>query len=200
MTKTAFFAFAVAVLLALFGWGVWRLWLAPEPEGAVCTQDAKLCPDGSYVGRTGPNCEFAACPSNGEEEDEPAEINFSGNVLAGDSSPLLDFVKADYDKALKTDKLVVLYFYANWCPICAEETANSLYPAFNEIMGDEVVGFRVNYRDNATDSSEEALAREFGIGYQHTKVFIRGGVRVLKSPETWSKGRYLSEIEEALAK
>lgn len=29
----------------------------------ACTQEAKLCPDGSAVGRTGPNCEFAPCPS-----------------------------------------------------------------------------------------------------------------------------------------
>ena len=29
----------------------------------VCSQIAKLCPDGSYVARTGPNCEFAACPT-----------------------------------------------------------------------------------------------------------------------------------------
>ena len=28
----------------------------------ACTMDAKLCPDGSAVGREGPNCEFAACP------------------------------------------------------------------------------------------------------------------------------------------
>ena len=28
----------------------------------ACTQEAKLCSDGSYVGRTGPNCEFALCP------------------------------------------------------------------------------------------------------------------------------------------
>lgn len=27
-----------------------------------CTQEAKECPDGSYVGRTGPNCEFTPCP------------------------------------------------------------------------------------------------------------------------------------------
>ncbi len=33
-----------------------------EPPKA-CTQEAKLCPDGSSVGRTGPNCEFALCPS-----------------------------------------------------------------------------------------------------------------------------------------
>ena len=29
-----------------------------ENEQVFCTQDAMLCPDGSYVGRTGPNCEF----------------------------------------------------------------------------------------------------------------------------------------------
>ncbi|MCL5010663.1 MAG: FlxA-like family protein [Patescibacteria group bacterium] len=28
----------------------------------VCAMDAKQCSDGSYVSRTGPNCEFAQCP------------------------------------------------------------------------------------------------------------------------------------------
>ncbi len=28
-----------------------------------CPADAKICPDGSSVGRTGPNCEFAPCPA-----------------------------------------------------------------------------------------------------------------------------------------
>ncbi len=32
-----------------------------QPEQVFCTADAMLCPDGSYVGRTGPNCEFQ-CP------------------------------------------------------------------------------------------------------------------------------------------
>ncbi|MBU2037389.1 Gmad2 immunoglobulin-like domain-containing protein [Patescibacteria group bacterium] len=32
------------------------------PSFQACTEEAKLCPDGSYVGRTGPNCEFAPCP------------------------------------------------------------------------------------------------------------------------------------------
>ena len=35
---------------------------APEDEMVFCTMEAKLCPDGSYVGREGPNCEFAPCP------------------------------------------------------------------------------------------------------------------------------------------
>jgi hypothetical protein len=32
-------------------------------EAWVCDADAKICPDGTAVGRTGPECEFAACPS-----------------------------------------------------------------------------------------------------------------------------------------
>lgn len=32
----------------------------------VCTQEARECPDGSYVSRTGPNCEFTPCPKTGE--------------------------------------------------------------------------------------------------------------------------------------
>lgn len=37
--------------------------VTPAPtDGVVCTADAKLCPDGSYVSRTGPSCEFVPCP------------------------------------------------------------------------------------------------------------------------------------------
>lgn len=34
----------------------------PGGGGQACTDDAKVCPDGTAVGRTGPNCEFAPCP------------------------------------------------------------------------------------------------------------------------------------------
>jgi hypothetical protein len=41
----------------------WEASVAEEnPDIAACPADAKLCPDGSAVGRTGPNCEFAPCP------------------------------------------------------------------------------------------------------------------------------------------
>ena len=32
----------------------------------ACSQEAKLCPDGSYVGRQGPNCEFTECSNEVE--------------------------------------------------------------------------------------------------------------------------------------
>src|SRR5215212_515692 len=40
--------------------------LTPAPTDTIyCTQEAKLCPDGkTYVGRTGPKCEFSLCPKN----------------------------------------------------------------------------------------------------------------------------------------
>ena len=34
----------------------------PAGEAVYCTQDAQECPDGSFVGRIGPRCEFAPCP------------------------------------------------------------------------------------------------------------------------------------------
>ncbi|MDP2630316.1 MAG: Gmad2 immunoglobulin-like domain-containing protein [Candidatus Uhrbacteria bacterium] len=33
------------------------------PTPKACTQEAKQCPDGSSVSRTGPNCEFTPCPA-----------------------------------------------------------------------------------------------------------------------------------------
>ncbi|HRZ30517.1 MAG TPA: DUF333 domain-containing protein [Candidatus Paceibacterota bacterium] len=52
-------------------------------EPVVCTKEAKICPDGSAVGRVGPDCEFTSCLK--------LEDNFRGlNIKAGDNitSPL----------------------------------------------------------------------------------------------------------------
>lgn len=35
----------------------------PKINPAGCTLEAKICPDGSSVGRVGPNCVFTPCPT-----------------------------------------------------------------------------------------------------------------------------------------
>lgn len=46
----------------------------------ACSEEAKMCPDGSSVGRTGPNCEFAICPL--PVVTNPDEILGSGEIYA----------------------------------------------------------------------------------------------------------------------
>lgn len=130
-------------------------------------------------------------------KDEAMMVKYTGTVLAGESAPLLDFTKADYDAAVKSDKLVVLYFYANWCPTCKAEFP-VMQKVFNELSIDKVIGFRVNYNDNDTDSNEKSIASQFGVAYQHTKVFVKNDERILKSPEVWDDKRYETEINKAL--
>jgi len=122
---------------------------------------------------------------------------YSGSVLAGKSAPLLDFTKTDYDAAIASNKLVVLYFYANWCPLCKVEFP-IIQEAFNELTTDKAIGFRVNYKDSDTDKDEENLARQYGIPYQHTKVFVRNGKQILKAPDAWDDKRYDMEISKYL--
>ncbi len=156
-------------------------------------------PDGTMVKPDG-TMEKKEKESVMKKEDGVMMAKYTGVVLAGKSAPILDYNKADYDVAIASDKLVVLYFSANWCPICKEEVANALYPAFNELNTDKVVGFRVSYKDSETDSDEKALAVQYGIPYQHTKVFVMNGKQILKAPDGWDKARYLTEINKALAK
>src|SRR3989344_9520477 len=93
------------------------------------------------------------------KEGEGMMAKYTGTVLAGPSALLLDFTKADYDTAVKSDTLVVLYFYANWCPICKAEFP-IMQKVFDELTTDTVIGFRVNYNDDQTDNDEKNLAKE----------------------------------------
>ncbi|MSR70482.1 hypothetical protein EXS62_00335 [Candidatus Kaiserbacteria bacterium] len=54
---------AAAAVLVLLGAGIWYVSAQPKSDEQVfCTADAMQCPDGSYVGRSGPHCEFV-CPA-----------------------------------------------------------------------------------------------------------------------------------------
>ncbi|MBC8073247.1 MAG: hypothetical protein IAG13_33300 [Deltaproteobacteria bacterium] len=48
-----------------------------------CTDDAKICPDGTPVGRVGPSCEFAECP--GAQDGAAPAVD--GTAPDGQTSP-----------------------------------------------------------------------------------------------------------------
>lgn len=158
--------------------------------------------------------EGGAMPKNGGAGSEPAggtmmdgesgmagksPGSYTGTLIAGSlsGSPLLEFNQKDYDAAAASGKLVVLYFYANWCPNCKAEFPK-MEAVFDDLNDPNVVGFRVNYNDSETAAEEKESARAHGVAYQHTKVFVRNGERILKSPESWDESRYRSEIAKSV--
>jgi len=59
--KLNFVIFIIVLIIIFLIFSVF--WLSKNIEKPiVCIQDAKLCPDGSYVGRVSPDCNFAPCP------------------------------------------------------------------------------------------------------------------------------------------
>ena len=129
------------------------------------------------------------------EESANQEIS-EAKLLAGSISPYYEFNKELYDKALDENKLVFLYFYADWCPICAKEQRDATLPAFNEIEKDNLIGFRIHYNDGKVNQIEKDLAKQFGITYQHTKVILKDGKQVLKDLNSWDKDKYLEELNK----
>lgn len=57
----------ILIILSVIICGViFKFFILPKDEGVACTMDAKLCSDGSAVGRIAPDCQFDLCP--GEKE------------------------------------------------------------------------------------------------------------------------------------
>ena len=129
-----------------------------------------------------------------QKDESMMKDKYKGKVLAGKSSPFIEFNSEDYEKAKQEGKIIVLDFYANWCPICRAE-APELHAGFNDLTHDKVVGFRVNYNDSDTDEDEKKLAKEFGITYQHTKVVLKDSEVVLKTQDAWDKQTFLAELD-----
>ncbi|MDP4007381.1 MAG: hypothetical protein Q8P55_02185 [bacterium] len=75
---------AVVILMGVIILGlVAAVFLLPgENKTTACTQEAKICSDGSAVGRTGPNCEFTPCP-------EELTSGIEGMVLLGPLCPVV---------------------------------------------------------------------------------------------------------------
>lgn len=107
--------FLVILSMSLFvgylAFASWQgLWPFAMEQQQACTQEVKLCPDGSYVGRTGPNCEFAECPPDptadwqtyrneeyGFEFGYPGELYLLDRMDYEEKAVLLNFSDIEYN-------------------------------------------------------------------------------------------------------
>lgn len=130
-----------------------------------------------------------------DKNDAMTKSVFPGNVIAGTKAPYVSFTQKDYDKALLDGKIIFLDFYANWCPICRAE-APEIEAGFDSLGNENIVGFRVNFKDSETDKDETRLAKEFEIPYQHTKVILQSGKVVLKDGDSWNRNKLIEELSK----
>src|SRR3989344_3164978 len=85
----------IVVLAIAVGWVFFSTF--KPAEQVACTMEAKLCPDGSAVGRVGPGCEFAPCPGaidpgageGGGGSILPYDSGVRGQVLLGPTCPVM---------------------------------------------------------------------------------------------------------------
>jgi len=101
----------------------------------ACTQEAKLCPNGSSVGRVGPNCEFAPCPGENQptttalSEDEARAIAEESCIKGGEA-----LAAGSYNEITKT-----WWFDAN-----LNATREGCNPAC--VVSDETKTAEINWR------------------------------------------------------
>ncbi|MEK7571803.1 MAG: thioredoxin family protein [Patescibacteria group bacterium] len=88
------------------------------------------------------------------------------------------------------NKKRILYFYANWCPTCIPADKN--FQEQQAQIPEDITLIRINYNDPDTDEQEKALAKEYGITYQHTFVQLDEQGNVVTK---WNGG----QIEELLS-
>lgn len=137
--------------------------------------------------------EVSSDVDSGDSTPLPSADGYVGTVLGGSKSLYLDYNPVDLELALSQNKVVLLDFYATWCPICQIEQ-EEIKAAFVKIDNEDLIGFRVNYKDGDTDKNERQLAAKHGIIFQHTKVIIKDGETVFKALDAWDEDRFLSEL------
>jgi hypothetical protein len=94
----------------------------------ACTLDAQICPDGSAVGRAGPNCEFAACPDT-QKTATPTEITCTAEQKSAEAcielyAPVCAAVQI---QCVTTPCEPIPKTFSNSCFACAEQSVTSYH-------------------------------------------------------------------------
>lgn len=133
---------AALVLLLILGCIYVSLRDTAQNNAVFCTMDAKQCPDGSYVGRVGPSCEFSPCPTPPQATQKKIEAVHLSDVVPVATSSLQIFTPVQLPKASATVRYSELGFLAATTTIKQYQTVDfintsnhSFWPASNDHPG-----------------------------------------------------------------
>ena len=143
---------------------------------------------------------LASCTSNVQNSITPPSAaqetaHSEQGLIGGTISKYYEWDKTKFDKAINEGKTVYLEFTANWCGTCQKQILH-LKAGFEELNDPNVVGFDIHYNDDQTTDEHKALSHQYQIAYQHSKVVIKNGKVVLKSPEAWTKDKFLEHMRK----
>lgn len=91
MKKILFGVMGLAVLGGIGYFAYTHLPTTIPSGGIVCTMDAKQCSDGSFVGRTGPKCEFV-CPDGSSSEGNEEIFSITQDTQLNKTISAFDFL------------------------------------------------------------------------------------------------------------
>ncbi len=166
---------ALLVLLVIIGSSIliWKKYSENPIVPIACTLEAKICPDGSAVGRVGPNCEFSACPM---VDDSDVDVW----ILSTDVGQGVSF---EYPKTIELPFLGVV----NWPP--EVQIVNSPYicrETVDTAHGATIVEEIINERTYCVTKKSEGAAGSTYISYIYAFPFQNQTARfafTLKYPQ-----------------
>ena len=92
--KSLFIGIILILVVGIFAAANRYFALHRNSDAQACTLEAKQCPDGSSVGRTGPACSFAECPT-ATENNNSTDSEVVPNPVSGDKNEETVFCTAD---------------------------------------------------------------------------------------------------------
>lgn len=108
---------------------------------------------------------------NLKKDADVTENKIEALVVRDSPSIYKNYSKEDYDKAIKENRILVLFFTSNWCDECIfQDKINK--EVFEELNLDGVVGLTIHILDSETTTETDSLAKKFEVKKENTFVFL----------------------------
>ncbi|MCR4368871.1 MAG: thioredoxin family protein [archaeon] len=164
-----------------------------ESADAMQNQDAMDKKDAMQDGS------INAPAGNGDAMDSDA--TGKGDSMEGEAMAKNEYKrysKAQFDATIAQGRPIMLEFYADWCPNCAQQKPVNEEAFAGGKMPQNSVGFFVHYKDTSENDEDRDAARMHGITYQHTRIFIDAqGNTVSKKTGYSSEEQLVAEMNKA---